>query len=143
MKIENECNENKKIDRIVGSPEDIQCIYNYETKKNNQNQDIPVTVTPTRHSRTNKRNYDMLAQKEAQKMTCVEENIINNLKSLWAFFPKISSGWEMDLADNFIILRRKSLATNKLHADFQQMLMCEDANTKFLNINASTPYQVI
>ena len=49
----------------------------------------------------------------------------------------------MELADNFIILRRKLLTANKFHAAFQQTLTCEDVNTTFLIIISSAPYQVI
>ena len=54
--------------RIVGSPEDLQYVHEYENKDEHvQNTTKSVIVTPTRDSRTNKRRHNMLQAEEAKK----------------------------------------------------------------------------
>ena len=59
----------KTLQRIVGSADDMERIYNYEMRsKPAEKEKFPCIVTPTREDRYNKRRYEFAQTEKAKKM---------------------------------------------------------------------------
>ena len=57
------------------------------------------------------------------------EHAVLNLKLLPESFYKVSLSWEINYLNNLIKLRRKMMTSNKSHAAFQRLNICEHAGT--------------
>ena len=84
------------------------------------------------------RSCENLQAKEHQKIACIEDNTIMNLKSLHESFPKVNSAWEINHLSNLIMLRIKLITSTKSHTAFQELSIWEDAETKMCNVHLST-----
>ena len=71
-------------------------------------------------------------------MAHIEDDAIINLNSLHETFPKVSLAQEIDHLSNLIMLRRKMMTTNKFHAAFQGLTICENTDTKLCETHSST-----
>ena len=134
--IENEsCKEESSLSRTLGSPEDLQCVCNYEMSNDtSKNAMILSMITTARESRNNKRNYEMFQDKEAKKVASIEHDTTHDLKSFHESFHKSCSASEMlyFLKNGVIKSRRQLKTTCDLHASAQEITTCEDLNTKCL-----------
>ena len=90
--------ENKNLQRIVGTPEDLQCVYDFNSKhssnescKKSSSISLNATiVTPTRESRTNKHRYEKVQLENKENAKKLNNDTICNIQDLHANFPKIS-----------------------------------------------------
>ena len=61
--------EEETLQRIVGSADDMERIYNYEMRsKPAEIETLPCIVTPTREDRHNKRRYELAQTEKAKKL---------------------------------------------------------------------------
>ena len=75
------CKEESSLSRTIGPHKDAQHVHNHEIKKENDvNNEIKVTVTPTRDPRKNKQTCETLLAEQAQKSAHVEDSTMLNLK---------------------------------------------------------------
>ena len=119
------CKEEKTLQRIVGSADDMERIYNYEMRsKPAEIETFPCIVTPTREDRHNKRRYEF-AQTEI-KNCLTQSNVIVNLCHLNETFPNIISVWEKLYFEKFIKLRRNLTTASKMHSAMQEVIIFED-----------------
>ena len=66
--------------RIMGLPEDLQHVHNYEMKiANENNTDIAANIIPTRESRNKNRSHQNTQAEEAKEIAYVEQNNVINL----------------------------------------------------------------
>ena len=78
-----------------------------------------------------------------KEISYVGQNTIANLKLLHESFPKVTSSWDFQFLNNVVVLRRKLMTSDKPHAAFQVITICEDENTKLYNDVTSNPEEMI
>ena len=77
-----------------------------------------------------------------KEIACVEKNAIVHLKLLHDSLTKVKSSWNGQFLNNVIILGRKLMTSDKSHAAFQVLTICEDENTKLHNAILSNPEEM-
>jgi len=90
--------EEKHLQRIVGDPEDLQCVYEYNINHSNEKSHNKLSsnclnatiVTPTRESRTCKRRHEKAKIDNQHQMKKYNKDIISTIQDLYENFPKIS-----------------------------------------------------
>ena len=93
MKNENFKEENH-LQRIVGAPEDLQCVHDYSVEHSNNKsckKSSPISlnatiVSPTRESRTNKRRHEKVELEKEQKLKKLNEDAMCNIQDLHTNF---------------------------------------------------------
>ena len=132
--------EEKTLQRIVGSADDMEHIYNYEMRsKPVEIETFPCIVTSTREDRHDKRRCELAQTEKAKKTAYTQSNVIVNLRHLNETFPNTSSVWEKLYFEKFIKLRRNLTTASKMHSAMQEVIIFEDECTKSYSMRFSAP----